>query len=77
MDWFDEVIRKILKVKDHEKLAHTTNLIRKRMNIERQLKTPADELKHTEEEMTEQDMDPLASSDYVMQFFGGDTLTLF
>lgn len=28
MDWFDEVIGKILKVKGHQKLVYTTNLIK-------------------------------------------------
>lgn len=73
MDWFNEVIRKILKAKDHQKLAHTTNLIRERIkDIKRYMKTLADELKQAEEEMTEQDMDPLASGDYMVQFSGDD-----
>lgn len=31
VDWFNEVMGKILKVKDYQKLAHTANLIKERM----------------------------------------------
>lgn len=63
VEWFDEVIRKILKVKDHQELPHNVNLIRERMeDLQRLLNTLADELKQTEHEMAKQNMDPLTCS---------------
>lgn len=46
VDWFDKVIGKVLKAKDHEKLVHTANSIREHMEyLQRQLDMLADELK--------------------------------
>lgn len=46
VDWFDKVIGKILKAKDHQKLEHTANRIWERMKgLQRQLNTLEDELK--------------------------------
>lgn len=49
VDWFNEVIGKIPKAKDHQKLVHTTNLIREHIeDLQIQLNTLTDELKHAE-----------------------------
>lgn len=46
-------------------------------DLQGQLDTLATELKQVEDEMAEQDMDPLASGDSVVRSFGGDAYTLF
>lgn len=67
VDWFDQVIRKILKVKNHQKLVHTTNLIRgSTKDLQRQLNTLVDELKQAKDEIAKQDIDPFASGDYMV-----------
>lgn len=45
-DWFQKVIEKVLKAKDQQKLAHTANSIRERMeDLQRKLDKLASELK--------------------------------
>lgn len=54
------MIEKILNTKDHQNLAKEANLIRKHMeDLQRQLNTLVDELKHPKDEMAKQDMDLL------------------
>lgn len=72
-DWFDKVIGKVQKAKDHQKHAYTSNSIRENMEyLQRQLDMLADKLKQAEDMMVDQYMEPFGSGDYVVQCFGGN-----
>lgn len=66
MNLFDNIIKNVLKAKDHQKLVHNVNLTREHKDLQRQLKTLIDELRQAENVMVEQDMDPFTLGDFVV-----------
>lgn len=63
---------RILKVRSHNKLIQSANLIRQRMeDMQTQLYVMANELKQVKGENVSQEMDPSSASDYRVQFFYG------
>lgn len=70
IEWFDKVIRKILKARDYQGLAQKVISLKEHMEVlQKRLDILAKELKEVKDEKIGQEMDPLAPIEQVVRFF--------